>query len=185
MTPDDSASMWLTLREAAEAFDVSLSTLHRRRRRGDLEDVGAFKDNDGNWKVPRQGLAQLGFKEIVPPQVPGQVTLEETVSDRASESPATTPPDTPVTPSDTAELERLREQLEVERREKEEEALHRKMAEAVAAERLERIKDLQHSMRLLEPAAADRRSPDPATEPQRDPEPSQPERKSWWRRILG
>lgn len=155
MTPAHSDPLWLTLHDAAKAFDVSLSTLHRRRRSGDLEQVGAFKDADGTWKVPRQGLARLGFKELLPPVSPGQVTLEETLSDLASEVPVTTPADTLHMGVETAEVERLKQELlEATHRMQLLEA-ERQAAERLAAERLTHIEDMRQSMRLLEAPKSD------------------------------
>lgn len=190
--PDTSGDMWLTLREAAEAFDVSLSTLHRRKRSGELEDVGAFKDGD-TWKIPRQGLARLGFKELVPPVSPGQVTLEEALSESEADTVPVTPPvtpagiprDTPRDTPDTAEIDRLREQLEEAQRQTEEAERRAAIAEAVAAERDRIIKAQENALRLLEPAAADRTPPPSPAEPQSAPEPPQPQRKGWWRRMWG
>lgn len=134
MTPDDTAEtsgdMWLTLHEAARAFDVSLATLHRRRKSGDLENVGAFKDK-GSWKIPRQGLARLGFTELAPPETPGQRKIgdvlrdSETVSKPVSQTPSGTSPET----SETAkEVQRLKDELNA--------ALRRaEVAEAVSRER--------------------------------------------------
>lgn len=149
-TGHSDAGMWLTLHEAAKAFDVSLSTLHRRRRTGDLEDVGAFKDqNSGAWKIPRQGLARLGYHELIPPVLPGQMSIDDVLegseasSDTAAADTPATLPDTPVDTPDT-ELTELREQL-----------VHAQtradIAEALANERAERITDLQGVMRLLGP----------------------------------
>lgn len=179
--PDTSGDMWLTLREAAEAFDVSLSTLHRRRRDGSLEDVGAFKDDD-TWKVPRQGLARLGFTELIPPVSPGQITVDEALSEMETDSPAVTPSDTGENQADSAELLRLREQV-AEAQRKETESRHRaEVAEARADERDRIIKAQETAMRLLEAAPADRT---PAAELPAEVEPEQPRRKKrrWW--LLG
>jgi len=142
--------MWLTLHEAAKAFDVSLSTLHRRRRAGDLENVGAFKDqNSGAWKIPRQGLARLGYHELIPPVLPGQMSIDDVLegseasSDTVSYDPPSVLPDTPIGTPDS-ELTELREQLAHAQKRAD-------IAEALANERAERITDLQGVMRLLGP----------------------------------
>lgn len=174
-TDDD---MWLTLREASQAFDVSLSTLHRRRRSGELEDVGAFKDGD-TWKVPRQGLARLGFKELIPPVIPGQVSIDEALSDISSETSSMTPPDTANDTGDSAELKRLREQL-YEAQRNEAEYRHRaEVAEARADERDRTIKAQEMALRMLEAAPADRRAPEPT--PEREPQQPQEKKRPWWR----
>lgn len=72
MTPP-SDDMWLTLKQASKVFDVSISTLHRWREEGPLGDVGAHLGTDGAWKVPRQGLARLGYAELVSPWVQGRI----------------------------------------------------------------------------------------------------------------
>jgi len=178
-TPDTSGDMWLTLHEAARVFDVSLATLHRRRKSGDLEDVGAFKDK-GVWKIPRQGLARLGFQELLPPVTPGQTTIEDAL--RGSES-VTTP--IPVRPSETAteasetakELQRLKDELNA--------ALRRaEVAEAVSRERDRMIEAQARELARLE--AGPSRPPSPDTPPATAPEtPSEaPPKRSRWRRWL-
>lgn len=146
-TPDASGDMWLTLHEAARAFDVSLATLHRRRKAGALESVGAFKDK-GTWKIPRQGLARLGFTEVIPPATPGQTTIDEalkphetvsqSVSPGISETPTETMYDTHAT-----ELEALRDRLT-------QTEIRAAVAEAEARERAEQISDLRRTVRMLE-----------------------------------
>lgn len=179
MTPDDTADtggdMWLTLHEAARAFDVSLATLHRRRKSGDLENVGAFKDK-GSWKIPRQGLARLGFTELVPPVSPGQATID------ALSDTATTP--VPLTPFETSretseasrEMQRLKDELN--------DALRRaEVAEAVSRERDRVIEVQARELARLEAG------PSPTTPPETVPEtPTEtapvPQKQSRWRRWL-
>lgn len=178
-TPDTSSDMWLTLHEAARAFDVSLATLHRRRKAGELEAVGAFKDK-GSWKIPRQGLARLGFQEIVPPVTPGQTTIEDAL--RGSES-VTTP--MPLRPSETVseareaarEVQRLKDELNA--------ALRRaEVAEAVSRER-DRVIEVQ-ARELARLEAGPSRTSLSDTPPVIAPEtPSEgPLKRSRWRRWL-
>lgn len=181
--PDTSGDMWLTLREAAEAFDVSLSTLHRRKRSGELEDVGAFKDGD-TWKIPRQGLARLGFKELVPPVSPGQVTLEEALSESEDGTVPVTPADTPRDTPDTAEVEQLRAELEeVKRRAAVLEARLEDKTELAEAWKTAYV-DAQRRIEAPVREQPQESEPEPAAEPQSaPPEPPQPQRKGWWRRM--
>lgn len=179
-TPDTSGDMWLTLHEAARAFDVSLATLHRRRKSGDLESVGAFKDK-GAWKIPRQGLARLGFQELIPPVSPGQTTIEDAL--RGSESVTTPMPlrshETASETSDTArEVQRLKDELNA--------ALRRaEVAEAVSRERDRMIEVQARELARLEagPSAATNRDTTPQTPPETPSE--TPVKRSRWRRWLG
>lgn len=169
-TPADTPGEFLTLGAAARRFTVSVSTLHRRRKRGDLAAVGAFKDHgSGAWMIPVAGLAQLGYE------------LRETPTDTPTDTPVTEKPvtrvdtgaedaepvsDTPGTVHDTyqnrrvadEELETLRQRLEAaeaearEAREMVAEAERRAaVAEAVAAERNRLIEVQERSLRMLEP----------------------------------
>lgn len=62
LMPD--SPQFLTLREAARDWTVSLSTLQRHRREGDLESLGAHKDTRGSWKIPPTALAALGYTPV-------------------------------------------------------------------------------------------------------------------------
>lgn len=182
-TADTSGDMWLTLHEAARAFDVSLATLHRRRKSGDLENVGAFKDK-GSWKIPRQGLARLGFIELAPPETPVQTTIGDvlrgpgTVSEPVPQTPSGTGPDT----SETAkEMQRLKDELNA--------ALRRaEVAEAVSRER-DRMIDVQaRELARLEASPTQGKPSEPISE--RPPETvtaptNEAPKRSRWRRWLG
>lgn len=172
--------MWLTLHEAARAFDVSMATLHRRRKSGELEAVGAFKDK-GVWKIPRQGMARLGFQELIPPVSPGQTTIEDALS--GSESVVTP---LPVKPSETAsqtletarEVQRLKDELNA--------ALRRaEVAEAVSRERDRMIEVQARELARLEagPSAATNRDTTLQTPPETPSE--APVKRSRWRRWIG
>lgn len=183
MTPAETGQMWLTLHEAANAFDVSLSTLHRRRRDGTLEDVGAFKDTDRQWKIPRQGLARLGFREVIPPVSPGQTTVDEALSEIEDEQVSVTPHGRV---SDESEVSRLREQLaEAQRRETE--ALHQvEVWEARAMERDRVIEAQRMAMRLLEAAPVQREnSEEPKQQSATGVSSGPPISRRWWKFGLG
>lgn len=174
MTPRDSpAEMWLTLGEAARAFDVSLSTLHRRRRSGDLESVGAFRGDDGSWRVPREGLAKLGFREVVSHQEPRKETSD--TRDAVMEGVSVTRAGTGYDTSDTAELEELRERLaEAEQR--------AAVAEAISIERLRTIEAQSMALRMLEAGPAAKTAEEqPLMEESGAPEERPaPRRRRWW-----
>lgn len=180
MTPDEttetSGDMWLTLHEAARAFDVSLATLHRRRKSGDLENIGAFKDK-GTWKIPRQGLARLGFTELVPPVSPGQTVIEDALSDTATTPVPVTPRETAPETSETArEVQRLKDELNA--------ALRRaEVAEAVARER-DRMIDVQaRELARLEAGPSHTTPADTVPETPAETAP-EPQKQSRWRRWL-
>lgn len=182
-TPADTPGEFLTLGAAARRFTVSVSTLHRRRKRGDLAAVGAFKDHgSGSWMIPVTGLAQLGYElRETPPDTPtGTPTAEKPVTrvDTGAEE-AETASDTLDTVHDTyqsprvadGELETLRQRLEAaeaearEAREMVAEVERRAaVAEAVAAERNRLIEVQERSLRMLEPGPS-ASAPSPVTPP--------------------
>lgn len=176
MTSGDTAKtnddMWLTLHEASRAFDVSLATLHRRRKSGELESVGAFKDK-GSWKIPRQGLARLGFQEVTPP-----------LSGSSGDTPLTpvskTPEDTSTETSETPrEVQRLKDELSA--------ALRRaEVAEAVARER-DRMIDVQARELARLEAGPSLKAPEEniSESPPEGTSISPAPKKSRWRRWLG
>lgn len=54
---------WLTITDAASAYGVSVSTLHRRRKAGEI--VGAVKvpgPKGEEWRIPPESLEALGYK---------------------------------------------------------------------------------------------------------------------------
>lgn len=175
------SGMWLTLREASRAFDVSMSTLHRRRKSGDLENVGAFQDN-GVWKIPRQGLARLGFKELIPPVTPGQTSIDSLLKepDSPSEGVPLKAPDTSPDISETLnEVQRLKDELN--------EALRRaEVAEAVSRERDRLIQAQARELARLEAGSSHER---PSETPQKKapdtPAAASTPKRSRWRRWFG
>lgn len=187
---------FLTLKESARVFDVSVTTLHRLRRAGDLEAVGAHRDVDGVWKIPRQGLAQLGYRmrEQTPSDTP---TISRDDSDTRNTSGAVPRvADTGAHPAhtpDTDEIQALRERLvEAERR--------AAVAEAIATERERIISAQETALRLLEaprpavsaestpstpaPAAEDS-PPAPEPAPQHAAETPDRPRRGLWARLTG
>lgn len=193
-TPTDTPGEFLTLGAAARRFTVSVSTLHRRRKRGDLAAVGAFKDHgSGAWMIPVTGLAQLGYElRETPPDTPTNTPVTENPVTRVDTGleDEEFAPDTPDTGHDTSqsrrveddELDELRQRLEAaeaearDARERVAEAERRAaVAEAVAAERNRLIEVQERSLRMLEPgpSAAPTVSPTPETptpEPARESE---------------
>ena len=124
----------LTMTEAARRAAVSRSTVRRRLDRGAFP--GAWRDDGregpgtGPWRVPVEELIASG--------------LDLTAADR----PADPEPDPDPEPVD--ELAELRAALAVERE-------RRAAAEALAAERAERIDDLRGHLRQLEAGSPRRR----------------------------
>lgn len=191
---------FLTLKEASRVFEVSVTTLHRLRRAGELEAVGAHRDADGTWKIPRTGLAQLGYRlrEEAPSDTPGTSTVNDGTGGTSGAVPRVA--DThahPASTPDTAEIQALRERLvEAERR--------AAVAEAIATERERIISAQETALRMLEaprPAlSAESTPPDRATAaasaPSTDTAPAdqtppastaapQPPRRGLWARLTG
>lgn len=130
----DGRPTW-TLREASERCAVSRSTLKRRLTAGDFP--GAYKDGQGQWRIPVTDLIGAGYQ-------PGAADW--------GEPPAEPAPTTPTPPDRVLELEH---ELAQER-------LRRANAEQLAEERQGRIADLQQAMRLLEAPRPTGGSPGPA-----------------------
>ena len=146
---------FLSIKAAAAEFDVSRATLQRRSKDGTLEAVGAFRDKQGTWRIPRTGLAQIGYRL------------------RHPEADPMAPSEHPVEAPDTA---RLREELDQLRERAARAETRAGIAEAVAAERSEQISDLRRSLALLEaskPQPAVPAPEQPAPEPAAD-QPEQP-----------
>lgn len=184
-TKDTGDDMWLTLHQAARDFDVSLATLHRRRKAGELEGVGAFKDK-GQWKIPRQGLARLGFIEIVAPVGTSQRVAHGTYRDTVSKAVSSTPVETPHETTASAEdFKRIQAELN--------DALRRaEVAEAVSRERDRVIEVQARELARLEasPSRVKPHGSSTDTSPAKSPatlesvaEPTP--KRSRWRRWLG
>ena len=159
----------LTLREAASATGLSLSTL--RRRRGELVEHGARMTPSGAWEVPYAALIALG---MVP-----RVTPPDALCDGRHDVPHDAPANALVTPP-AAEVERLaarvrelEHQLELER--------------VINRERERTIEAQQLALRAIEkgPTAAIPDPPEPAPTPARNtPEPYVSSTRGW-RRFFG
>lgn len=152
----------MSLREASRRFNISLSTLHRRLKSGDLSAAGAYKD-DREWKIPPQALASLGYREIaldVPSETPETPVSTDrlTPHDTTDETPRNT-----AEPSENqlrSEILRLQDALQEEqmRATKFESELSQAeqraaIAEAVSDERNRVIEAQAQTLRMLESIA--------------------------------
>ena len=179
---------WLTFREAAERFGVSVSTLHRRRRAGDLEQAGAHKGTDGQWRIPPHALALLGYRDTAPDT--GAVAPSDTAPDTphaASDTPDDTHPQTVGSgPSQAlseaqAEIRRLQDRLDLERQ----------RADLLAAN----LEDVRTAMRMLTAGSSGAESETTAEDDGGSPVEdgadrpvsvqADPPARSWWRRMFG
>ena len=132
----------LTLTEAVERCDQSRSTLQRWIKAGKVE--GAVRETPGDdrspWKIPIEGLLQAGAVLDAPETNPSNnVDLTEE-------------------PESAPEVESLRIEMAEYRRRAE-------VAEAIAAERLEALKDARLALRALgsgEPVPAEQPKAPPA-----------------------
>lgn len=167
-----------------------MSTLHRRRRAGDLEQAGAHKGTDGQWRIPPHALALLGYRDTAP----------DTGATAPADTPADTPPAASDTPGDThpravdsgpsealseaeAEIRRLQDRLDLERQ----------RADLLAAN----LEDVRTAMRMLTAGSSGAES-EPSAEDDGQPAPpagdgegcpvsvqADPPARSWWRRMFG
>jgi hypothetical protein len=147
-------SVTFTVSQAATQCGVSRRTITRKIEQ--LAELGATKDSTGQWRIPVPALLAAGLH-------PGRPT----------------PPDTdPLSqggdPAPAQELSRLRAELAAER-------AARTAAEALAAERAERIADLKHTLLMIE--AHPRPVPTPAPVPAGGAEPGALGRARRW--LLG
>lgn len=132
----------LTLREAATATGLSLSTL--RRRRADLVSHGARVTPSGAWEVPYAALISLGM------------------------TPRSTPPDAhhdaPVTPP-VGELQRLTDRVrELEHELEVERVINRERERTIAAQQL--------ALRAIERTPVAATAPEVPAHPQFEDEPA-------------
>ena len=91
----------LSLAEAARTTGVSVSTIRRRLNASEIE--GAHRTEDGSWRIPIAGLIAAGLA----PRITPADTPPASVVDLESKTP---------TASDTAEVDRLRADLEAAHR---------------------------------------------------------------------
>lgn len=147
----------LSLREAATAAGVSLSTIRRRHRVGTFQN--ARKDGEGRWLIPVNDLLAAGFRLNTP-----DTPATEAVNDGHE------PPDSAYyrRQAEAAHAE-LRHQLKLEQ-------MRAEHAERLADERLRMIDHYERALRILEAA------PEARGEPVRTAEPEQPHGRSWFRR---
>jgi excisionase family DNA binding protein len=145
----------LTIAEAARAAGVNRSTVHRALADGRLH--GAARGADGHWQIPPAALEQLGWSLRAPAAADVEPEPELDLAD---------------------ELQRLRAELETER-------AKRHTAEAIAAERAERVEDLRIALRMLGPGPP---VPSSSTSTPATPAPAAPGDEAprrGWRRLLG
>ncbi|GAA2639890.1 helix-turn-helix domain-containing protein [Streptomyces axinellae] len=142
----------LTQRQAADACEVSRTTIRRRR------EEGAFPNavlSEGTWRIPVEDLLAAGLRLHAPaPPDPGHDDGQEEAAAGvgAGESPGHTM-------ATLTEVERLRAELAELRREAAEAEAGRRAAEAEArvlremdAARIAHIADLQQALAALAPA---------------------------------
>lgn len=135
-----------TITEAAEAAGKHRTTIDRRLRAGSFGEPGSpggpYRGADGAWRIPKAAL--MAVYRLHAPAGPD------------AEAPA---PD---------ELRELRDDLEAERRRREEAERRADVAEALASERAERVEDLRTALRALEAGSEPRdrtEAPDPRPSP--------------------
>lgn len=153
--------------EAARRCGVGRATIQRALAAGRIPGA---EQTDAGWSIPLEGLLAAGFKpDRYQPHDPQQHTPAAPARehDRAADHPVS---EQARRLADLeAELAEARSQAALER-------VRREAAEALAAERAERVTDLQQAMRMLEAAPADRPAPAPmpapAPEPVQQPEPT-------------
>lgn len=119
----------MTLREAAKVFDVSRPTLSKALKSGKITGEPVYRDGPGTpvteWRVDPAELARVYRRRVdkdQPPE-PGKLSTANT----------------PLPAGEQAEIERLRQELAVERQ-------ARAVAEALAEERAARIEDLRRML---------------------------------------
>lgn len=164
-TPPPTGGPVLGLAAAAKACGVSVSTI--RRRRADLEELGAVATPSG-WRIPIAALVGSG---LMPP---------------TTKPPAQDAPVQPLIGGSDAPSETLREELQVLRSRLAAAEQRAAVAEAIAAERERLIESQAMALRMLEaPVTATPTTP-PA--PPVEPAPGQPQvtsRLTLWQRIRG
>ena len=142
--------------EAARRCGVGRATIQRALAAGRIPGA---EQTDAGWSIPLEGLLAAGFKpDRYQPHDPQQHTPAAPARehDRAADHPV---PEQARRLADLeAELAEARSQTALER-------VRREAAEALAAERAERVTDLRQALRMLEAAPADRPQPDPPQQP--------------------
>lgn len=145
--------------EAARRCGVGRATIQRALTAGRIPGA---EQTDAGWSIPLEGLLAAGFNPSAPP--PAEDTAPPAREhDRAADRPV---PEQARRLADLeAELAEARSQTALER-------VRRESAEALAAERAERVVDLRQALRMLEAAPADRPQPDPPQQPAPMPAPA-------------
>lgn len=165
-----------TVREAAAACDVHPNTVRRAIKGNKFPN--AYTDAAGTWRLPVADLEAAGFRpHRAGPTVPASVEKVTTANSVATGAAV----------DRVHELEAEAVRLRVEMAEL---ARRADVAEALAAERAERVEDLRLALRALEavnPSPEDRaRAPQsPVEAPSPTPRPRTPaRRRSWLDRLL-
>src|SRR5699024_12664580 len=119
--------------------------------------IPGAEQTDAGWSIPLEGLLAAGChpSRPSPPEDTGTPAREH---DRAAAEPL---------PEHARRLADLEAELAEARAQTALERIRREAAEALAAERAERVTDLRQAMRMLEAAPADRPQPEqPAPAPE-------------------
>lgn len=151
-TPGRAGGPTLSLGEAVRVTGAARSTLQRRLHAGAI--AGAERTAEGGWSVPVAGLIAAGFLPKVSPPDPAEEPVPDPFPERGTSSRET---------ELSAEVVRLRAELEAARVLAEERALH--LADLRAA--------LEAMSRALPPAPSSTTSP--------SAEGVRPPRRRWWR----
>lgn len=151
--------------EAARRCGVGRATIQRALTAGRIPGA---EQTDAGWSIPLEGLLAAGFH-------PSRPSPPEDTAPPAREHDRT--PAEPL-PEHARRLADLETELAEARAQTALERIRREAAEALAAERAERVTDLRQAMRMLEAAPADRPAPEPmpasapAPQPTPTPEPT-------------
>ncbi len=128
----------LSLAEAARTTGASVSTIRRRLNTGGIE--GAHRTEDGSWRIPIAGLIAAG---LAPKTTPATASTGATSS---------TPKPEALPPADTAEVDRLRAELEAAHRRELENA--RAEVDRLRADNGRLLETIERLSRALPPATA-------------------------------
>lgn len=143
--------------EAARRCGVGRATIQRALTAGRIPGA---EQTDAGWSIPLEGLLAAGF---TPDRYQPHDTEQPEQGTPAREHDRAPAEPMPEQARRIAELER---ELAEARRLADLERVRRESAEALAAERAERVVDLRQALRMLEAAPADRPQPDPPQQPE-------------------
>lgn len=155
------------LSEVARVANRSLSTVNRNLSK--LRDFGAYKDDEGVWRVPITAIEGVGW------HVTGDMPRDSAPAAHAA-SPDTSPDMLEI----RAQLDSLREELTALRGRLTVAEADAEKWQMIAAERLQNLDDLRRSQRLLEA-----RNAEPVSTEEPPPAPAQSERPTTWLARLG